>query len=186
MKNFVRIILAAVLAFGMLLIAASCGNEGKSGAEITISGTTYNPLHTAPSNEIKGAPADNFSNSGVAGQSSATGTWKHIAELKETDTDKKSHVFDLKSGCVKIRYEVKTKTQSGAVDTGTFSIYLLHEGSTRTKDKNGNAMISVPDITHVGSKNSEKIITVPAGKYYIDIMTVDVENYKIIVEEEVF
>lgn len=106
-------------------------------------------------------------------------SWQVVKEFSDTKEEGISDSFALTGGKVRITYTVEAST-----DTGTALIYLLKDGTTKTKNEAGELDVAVQDASTIGSKSSSKVIDKPAGNYYIDVNTSSVKSYTVKVEEQ--
>lgn len=109
----------------------------------------------------------------------APNSWQVVKEFSDTKEEGISDSFALSGGKVRITYTVEAST-----DTGTALIYLLKDGTTKTKNEAGELDVAVQDVSTIGSKSSSEIIDKPAGNYYIDVNTSSVKSYTVKVEEQ--
>lgn len=112
-------------------------------------------------------------------QSETPNSWQVVKEFSDTKEEGISDSFALTGGKVRITYTVEAST-----DTGTALIYLLKDGTTKTKNEAGELDVAVQDISTIGSKSSTEILDKPAGNYYIDVNTSSVKSYTVKVEEQ--
>lgn len=106
-------------------------------------------------------------------------SWQVVKEFSDTKEEGISDSFSLTGGKVRITYTVEAST-----DTGTALIYLLKDGTTKTKNEAGELDVAVQDASTIGSRSSSKVIDKPAGNYYIDVNTSSVKSYTVKVEEQ--
>ncbi len=106
-------------------------------------------------------------------------SWQVVKEFSDTKEEGISDSFALTGGKVRITYTVEAST-----DTGTALIYILKDGTTKTKNEAGELDVAVQDASTIGSKSSSEIVDKPAGNYYIDVNTSAVKSYTVKVEEQ--
>jgi hypothetical protein len=119
------------------------------------------------------------SSEGSQSTSEALKKWEVVKEFSDTKEEGISDSFTLNGGKVRITYDVKAKT-----DTGTALIYLLKDGTTKTKNEAGELDVALQDVSTIGSKSSSEVVDKPAGNYYIDVNTSSIESYTVKVEEQ--
>jgi hypothetical protein len=106
-------------------------------------------------------------------------SWQVVKEFSDTKEEGISDSFALSGGKVRITYTVEAST-----DTGTALIYILKDGTTKTKNEAGELDVALQDASTIGSKSSSKVVDKPAGNYYIDVNTSSVMSYTVKVEEQ--
>jgi len=134
-----------------------------------------------------GSSSENSNSSTATSNEPIDDGWKVVYEFNGTfennKTEASSAVFELSGGQVRITGEIGV-TSTG----GNALIYVLPEGWTKTADADGNLKISSQDLMIIGveegAKSGEEIVEKEAGKYFIDLNSASVKDYKIKIEEK--